>query len=143
MSRRVALQSVAPLQTPVIDDTMLAPTLTQGEQSFIDKVKDLEARFTQPSATTKKTKKTTPKRRAFQPSDIVKGRGGVALKRGTTLKTLLTHMPLGKTPLLQMLAQDKLVNGTSLNKRTTLTSLVRQLPLSKKPLLDILGNKSL
>ena len=140
MSRRVALQSVDPLQTPVIDDTMLAPTLTQGEQSFIDKVKELEARFTRPS-TTKKTKKTTPKRRAFHLSDIVKGRGGVTLQRTTTLKTLLTHIPLGKKPLLQMLSQDKLIDGR-LNKRTTLSSLVRQLPLSKKPLLDILGNKN-
>ena len=144
MSRHVALQSVDALSTPAAP---MQPTLTQGEQTFIDKVKELEARFTKPSKRTGKTKKvkttrTGPKKRAFNLSDIVKGRGGLALKPSTTLKNLLRHMPLGKTPLLKILKQDKLIDGR-LNKRTTLLSLVRQLPMSKKPLVDIIGNKSL
>ena len=68
----------------------------------------------------------------------MKGRKGVAIHKGTTLQSLVRHLPWSKTPMLT--TRVKLLDG-HLNKRTTLLSLLKNVPESKLPLLDMIGNK--
>ena len=168
MTRRATLTSVTPATASeaidlVFRDTQL-PEFTQGEQTYIDKVKELEERFAKPASRkgrkttpkgrrksnkkmTKKKKKTKtggPKRRAFEPSAIIKGHGGVPVKKNTTLRSLLRGLWWGRKPLLEFLNKGvRLVNGPFLNKRTTLLSLMRNIPMAKKPLVDVIVNKML
>ena len=173
MARRVTLETV---ETPsaTIDMT---PVLTQGEQTYVNKVKEFEARVSgkpskksrasqktktvkakpkqakqpmnrnNPSSQKTKTVKAKPKQakqpinRTFHLSNVMKGRKGVAIHKGTTLWSLVRHLPWTKTPMLNLLTtRVKLLDG-HLNKRTTLLSLLKNLPESKLPLLDIIGNK--
>ena len=140
MPRRAALTTVA--------------AATQGEKPYLDKVK--EERFTRPtSRKTKpnnvvkkrpKTKNATRslKKRAFDPSDIIKGQRGIPVKKSTTLRSLVRSVWWGKKPLLELLRKSvKLMDGQILNKRTTLLSLVRSMPMAKKPLVDVIVNKML
>ena len=149
MARRVALETV---ETPsaTIDMT---PVLTQGEQTYVNKVKELEARFSgKPSKKSRASQKTKtvkakskqakqPMNHAFHLSNVMKGRKGVVIHKGTTLWSLVRQFPWTKTPMLNLLTtRVKLLDG-HLNKRTTLLSLLKNLPESKLPLLDMIGNK--
>ena len=149
MARRVALEKV---ETPsaTIDMT---PVLTQGEQTYVNKVKELEARFSgKPSKKSRASQKTKtvkakpkqpkkPMNRAFRLSNVMKGRKGVTIHKGTTLRSLVRHLPWSKTPLLNLLTtRVKLLDG-HLNKRTMLLSFLKNVPESKLPLLDMIGNK--
>ena len=151
MSRRVALTTVAAAPATEVPFLDASPVLTQGKQTYIDKVKELEARFKPKTKRSKSKKKKTnkrkkkvcsPKKRAFNLSDIIKGRQGVVVRKGTTLRSLVRHVGWGKTPRLQFLPHVKLVDGQYLNKRTTLLSLVKHIPMSRQPLIDLIGNKS-
>ena len=145
MSRRTVLTTAtdAPTTTESIEP------FTQGDQS--DRVK--KERFTkkptsrQNKETTKRRKKVAKspkKKRAFQPSDIIKGQRGIPMKKNTTLRTLVRGVWWGRKPLLELLNKRvRLVNGQFLNKRTTLLSLVRSMPMAKKPLVDVIVNKML
>ena len=154
MSRRVALTTLtaAPTAQPILD---MQPVLTKGEQTYIDKVKELEARFSgKPSKKSPASQKTKtvkvkskqakqPMNRAFHLSNVMKGRKGVVIHKGTTLWSLVRQLPWTKTPMLNLLTtRVKLLDG-HLNKRTTLLSLLKNLPESKLPLLDMIGNKKL
>ena len=136
MSRCVALTTLtaAPTAQPILD---IEPTLTQGEQTYIDNVKELEARFSgKPSKKSHASQKTKtvkakskqakqPMHRAFHLSNVMKGRKGVVIHKGTTLWSLVRQLPWTKTPMLNLLTtRVKLLDG-HLNKRTTLLSLPR------------------
>ena len=154
MPRRVALTTAAaatPATESLLDGTA-GGTDVQGEQSYIDKVK--EERFARP--TSKKTKKEVKKgrktkkvsqslkKRAFDPSDIIKGRPGIPVKKSTTLRSLVRSVWWGRKPLLELLRKSvRLMDGQFLNKRTTLLSLMRNVPMAKKPLVDVIVNKML
>ena len=155
MARRATLTSVTPETSDAVFQETSVPDFTQGEQRFIDKVKELEARFDKSGRKGTKTRKhkpkrkqtrktTTPKKRAFEPSSVIKGHGGVTVKKSTTLRSLLRGVWWIKKPLLELLNKRvRLVNDQFLNKRTTLLSLVRSMPLAKKPLVDLIVNKML
>ena len=158
MSRRAVLTTVA---TPTEVDPLFQPSdvsdpvLTQGEQRYIDKVKELEERYTKPKKRTKRNKsvkkvtkrkkKSVPKKKAFQLSQVIKGRHGVPITKATTLRSLMRHVKWGKKPLMELLNNRvRLVDDQFLNKRTTLLSLVRSMPMAKKPLVDVIvANKIL
>ena len=147
MPRRTVLTTAteAPKPDPVFQQPL--PVFTQGEQP--DRV--MEERFANPRSrqnkeTTKRRKKVarSPKTRAFDPSDIVKGRGAIPVKKSTTLRSLVRGVWWGRKPLLELLNKRvRLVDGPFLNKRTTLLSLVRNIPMAKKPLVDVIVNKML
>ena len=156
MPRRAALTTVAAATpaTESLPDGTAGGTDVQGEQPYLDKVK--EERFTRPtSRKTKpnnvvkkrpKTKNATRslKKRAFDTSDIIKGQRGIPVKKSTTLRSLVRSVWWGKKPLLELLRKSvKLMDGQILNKRTTLLSLVRSMPMAKKPLVDVIVNKML
>ena len=141
MSRRTVLTTAADAPTT----TEPIEPFTQGEQS--DKVK--KERFTkkptsrQNKETTKRRKKVA-KKRAFDPSAIIKGRGGIPVKKNTTFRSLIRGVWWGRKPLLELLRTSvKLMDGQFLNKRTTLLSLMRNIPMAKKPLVDVIVNKML
>ena len=121
---------------------------TQGEQP--DRVK--KERVVKPTSRKtqrkekgrKKDAKSPKKKRAFDPSDIIKGQRGIPMKKNTTLRSLVRGVWWGRKPLLELLNKRvRLVNGQFLNKRTTLLSLVRSMPMAKKPLVDVIVNKIL
>ena len=144
MPRRTVLTTAteAPTMTAPVEPL---PDFTQGEQS--DRV--MEERFVKPTSrqnkeTKTKRRKKVAKKRAFNPSDIVKGRGGIPVKKNTTLRSLVRNVWWGKKPLLELLNKRvRLVDDQFLNKRTTLLSLLRNMPLAKKPLVDVFVNKML
>ena len=161
MSRRTVLTSVA---SPVATDVVFQPSppvLTQGEQTYIDKVKELEERYAKkPKNKTTKKKRTTPKhsvkrvtkkkkkevksprKKAFKLSQVIKGRHGIPITKATTLRSLMRHVRWGRKTLMELLQPNvKLVDGQFLNKRTTLSSLLKQIPMSKLPLVDVVSNK--
>ena len=148
MPRRVALTTVAaatPATESLLDETA-GGTDVQGEQTYIDKVK--KERVAKPTSrkTQKKEKgrKKVTKKRAFDPSDIIKGRGGIPVKKSTTLRSLVRGVWWGRKPLLELLRTSvRLMDGQFLNKRTTLLSLMRNIPMAKKPLVDVIVNKML
>ena len=119
--------------------------LYAGEQP--DRV--MEERFAKPTSrqnkeTKTKRRKKVAKTRAFDPSDIVKGRRGIPVKKSTTFMSLVRGVWWGKKPLLELLDKRvRLVDDQFLNKRTTLLSLVRNMPMAKKPLVDVIVNKML
>ncbi len=121
------------------------PVVTQEDQS--DRV--MEERFANPRSgqnkgTKTKRRKKVAKKRAFDPSDIVKGRGGIPVKKSMTLMSLVRNVWWGKKPLLELLNKRvRLVDDQFLNKRTTLLSLLRNMPMAKKPLVDVIVNKML
>ena len=160
MARRATLTSVplgeaSPPPLDGIFDAPSAPHFTDGEKRYVEKVKELEARFSKKGRPrkTKKAKRIAKKkrgrdrvlkRRAFDPSSVIKGHGGVQVKKNTTLKSLLRGVWWIGKPLLSLLNKRvRLVNDQFLNKRTTLLSLVRSMPLAKKPLVDLFVNKML
>ena len=115
---------------------------TQEDQS--DEVK--KEHFTKKPTTQRKEKrrKKVAKKRAFDPSAIIKGRGGIPVKKNTTFRSLLRGVWWGRKPLLELLKTSvKLMDGQFLNKRTTLLSLMRNIPMAKKPLVDVIVNKML
>ena len=92
----------------------------------------------------KKRRKKVAKKRAFDPSAIIKGRGGIPVKKNTTFRSLIRGVWWGRKPLLELLRTSvKLMDGQFLNKRTTLLSLMRNIPMAKKPLVDVIVNKML
>ena len=140
MSRRTVLTTAtdAPTTTEPIEP------FTQGEQS--DRVK--KERVVKPTSrkTQRKEKgrKKVAKKRAFEPSGIIKGQRGIPMKKNMTLRSLVRGVWWGRKPLLGLLNKRvRLVNGQFLNKRTTLLSLVRSMPMAKKPLVDVIVNKIL
>ena len=141
MSRRTVLTTAteAPTMTEPLEP------FTQEDQS--DGVK--KERFVKPTTQRKekgrkKVAKSPKKKRAFQPSDIIKGQRGIPMKKNTTLRSLVRGVWWGRKPLLELLNKRlHLVNGQFLNKRTTLLSLVRSMPMAKKPLVDVIVNKML
>ena len=163
MSRRAVLTTVtAPVPVEsVFQSTMDTPVLTQGEQTYIDKVKELEERYAKPNkkkkkrktksknrtsvkTITKKKKKQvkSPRKKAFKLSQVIKGRHGVPITKATTLRSLIRHVWWGRKSLMELLQPNvKLVDGQFLNKRTTLSSLMKQIPMSKVPLVDVVSNK--
>ena len=156
MARRATLTSVPPEETTTtpIEDVFKAPSaphFTLGEQRYVNKVKELEARYDKKGRQRQKKKekknkkrKRVMKKRAFDPSRVIKGHGGVPVKKSTTLRSLLRGVWWIKKPLLTLLNKRvRLVNDQFLNKRTTLLSLVRSMPLAKKPLVDLFVNKML
>ena len=166
MSRRAVLTTVtAPVvETPLFPQPTATetPVFTQGEQTYIDKVKELEERFTKPKKT-KKTKKRgvtkpkksgktrdtrkgarSPRKKAFKLSEVIKGRHGIPITKATTLRSLIRHVWWGRKSLMELLQPDvKLVDGQFLNKRTTLSSLLKHIPLSKRPLVDVVSNNKI
>ena len=159
MSRRAVLTTVtAPVdEDPIFPQSSLSetPVFTQGEQTYIDKVKELEERFTKPkkkrvatkpkkSIKTRETRKMvkSPRKKAFKLSEVIKGRHGVPITKATTLRSLIRNVWWGRKSLMEMLQPNmKLVDGQFLNKRTTLWSLLKQIPMSKLPLVDVVSNK--
>ena len=163
MSRRAVLPTVAAPETviedPVFRPSTATPVLTQGEQTYIDKVKELEERYTKPKRR-RKTKTSaskivkpskrerkvakSPRKKAFKSSQVIKGRHGVPITFATTLKSLVGKVWWGRKSLMELLNKRvRLVNDQFLNKRTTLLSLVRSMPMAKKPLVDVIVNKML
>ena len=156
MSRRAVLTTVtAPVPVdPVFQQTLDAethPVLTQGEQTYVAKVKELEERYAKTSKNNKKKKKNkrttlkqvkSPRKKAFKLSQVIKGRHGVPITKATTLKSLIRQVGWGRKTLMELLNKRvRLVDGQFLNKRTTLLSLVRSMPMSKVPLVDVISNK--
>ena len=157
MSRRAVLTTVT---DPVATDTVFQPTLdtsvlTQGEQTYIDKVKELEERYAKPNKKKKRktkskksvknlTKSKRPRKKAFQLSQVIKGRHGIPITKATTFKSLIRHVRWGKKPLLELLNKRvRLVEDHFLNKRTSLLSLVRSIPMAKVPLVDVIVSNKL
>ena len=142
MPRRTVLTTAteAPTSDPVFQSL---PDFTQGEQP--DKAKEERvAKLTSRQNKTKRRKKVAKTTRAFDPSGIVKGRGGIPVKKNTTLMSLVRNVWWGRKPLLELLnKRARLVDGPFLNKRTTLLSLLRNMPMAKKPLVDVIVNKML
>ena len=128
-----------------------APTMTEPLEPFTqedqsDGVK--KERIAKPTSRqnqkTKKGRKKVAKKRAFDPSAIIKGRGGIPVKKNTTFRSLIRGVWWGRKPLLELLRTSvKLMDGQFLNKRTTLLSLMRNIPMAKKPLVDVIVNKML
>ena len=159
MPRRVALTTAAAAATPATEslpDGTAGETDVQGEQTYIDKVKEVEERFTRPTSRKTKPKKEAKKgrktknatrslkKRAFDPSDIIKGKRGIPVKKSTTLRSLVRSVWWGRKPLLELLRKSvRLMDGQFLNKRTTLLSLMRNVPFAKRPLVDVIVNKML
>ena len=144
MPRRAVLTTTTEAPKPDSVFQQPLPDFTQGEQS--DRV--MEERFANPRSRqnketkTKGRKKGAKKKRAFDPSNIIKGRGGIPVKKSTTLMSLVRNEWWGKKPLLELLNKRvRLVDGQFLNKRTTLLSLVKNMPMAKKPLVDVIVNK--
>ena len=147
MTRRATFTTATEAPTtrdPVFQQPL--PVFTQGQQP--DRVK--KERVAKPMSRqnqkkeTKKGRKNVAKKRAFDPSDIIKGRGGIPVKKSTTLRSLIRGVWWGRKPLLELLRTSvKLVDGPFLNKRTTLLSLMRNIPMAKKPLVDVIVNKML
>ena len=143
MSRRTVLTTAtdAPTTTEPIEP------FTQGEQP--DRVKkervvNPTSRKTQRKEKGRKKVAKSPKTRAFNTSDIIKGQRGIPVKKNTTLRSLVRGVWWGRKPLLELLNKRvRLVNGQFLNKRTTLLSLFRSMPMAKKPLVDVIVNKIL
>ena len=138
MPRRTALTTAT--EAPTMTDPL--EPFTQGEQS--DGVK--KERIAKPTSRQNQKRKTkkTPKKRAFDPSAIIKGRGGIPVKKNTTFRSLIRGVWWGRKPLLELLRTSvKLMDGQFLNKRTTLLSLMRNIPMAKKPLVDVIVNKML
>ena len=140
-----------PRQT-VLTTATEAPTMTEPLEPFTqedqsDGVK--EERIAKPTSRQNQKRKTkkgakTPKKRAFDPSAIIKGRGGIPVKKNTTFRSLIRGVWWGRKPLLELLRTSvKLMDGQFLNKRTTLLSLMRNIPMAKKPLVDVIVNKML
>ena len=132
MSKKRAVLMSAPLPTAAVPD--VAPVLggsealTQGGKTFMDKVSELESRFSKKKKrnTTKKprrrvsvrkTKGKNPKRqwykRNFQLDKLVKKPRKTAaakrddrwfLSRKTTLNSLINKMKIAKIPLSQLLS---------------------------------------
>ena len=143
MPRRTVLTTVT--DAPTTTTTEPLEPFTQGDQS--DRVK--KERFTK-KPTSRQNKETTKRRnkvakkRAFDPSAIIKGRGGIPVKKNTTFRSLIRGVWWGRKPLLELLRTSvKLMDGQFLNKRTTLLSLMRNIPMAKKPLVDVIVNKML
>ena len=140
--------------------TVLA-RLYAGEQTHVDKVQELEERFTKPHKsrktkkpkevakktpkTMKKTSRSGPPKRVFNPSDMIKGQRGIPVTKGTTLRSFIRMVWWGRKPLVELLRKSvRLVDGQFFNKRTTLLSLMRNVPCAKKPLVDVMiANKRL
>ena len=164
MARRATLTTVSRPDAEVADSVFSrtsipsTPVFTAGEQTYIDKVKELEERFTPKSSRPRKKKqkkkkvvkrkrKTTEKRErktpAIQLSKVIKGRGGVSVARGRTLRSLLRGVWWIKEPLFKLMRKGavKLVDGHLLNKKTTLMSLLKNIPMSRMPLVDVIANK--
>ena len=146
MSRQTVLTTATDAPTTTTTTEPIEP-FTQGEQP--DRVK--KDRFAKP--TSRKTQKKekgrkkvakSPKKRAFDPSDIIKGQRGIPVKKNTTLRSLVRGVWWGRKPLLELLNKRvRLMDGPFLNKRTTLLSLMRNMPMAKKPLVDVIVNKML
>ena len=128
------------------------PDFTQGEQSDggeegTYRQTDVETKPKKERRREKKKKKgrkKVAKKRAFDPSAIIKGRGGIPVKKNTTFRSLIRGVWWGRKPLLELLRTSvKLMDGQFLNKRTTLLSLMRNIPMAKKPLVDVIVNKML
>ena len=139
MPRRTVLTTATEATEPL-------PVFTQGEQS--DGVK--KERIAKPTSRQnqkerrREKKKKVAEKRAFDPSAIIKGRGGIPVKKNTTFRSLVRGVWWGRKPLLELLRTSvKLMDGQFLNKRTTLLSLMRNIPMAKKPLVDVIVNKML
>ena len=151
MSRRAVLTTVAaPIEAdPPSSFLSETPVFTQGEQTYIDKIKELEERFTKPKRSRKTKTKTkaktkqrkrvkSPRKKAFKLSQIIKGRHGIPITKAMTLRSLIRHVSWGRKSLMELLQPNvKLVDGQFLNKRTTLSSLLKNIPMSKLPLVDV------
>ena len=129
-----------------------APTMTEPLEPFTQEDQSdgvMEERIAKPTSRQNQKRKTkkvakTPKKRAFDPSAIIKGRGGIPVKKNTTFRSLIRGVWWGRKPLLELLRTSvKLMDGQFLNKRTTLLSLMRNIPMAKKPLVDVIVNKML
>ena len=134
MSRRTVLTTSTDAPTTTTEP------FTQDEQS------DGVERIVKPTSrkTQRKGRKKVAKKRAFEPSGIIKGQRGIPMKKNMTLRSLVRDVWWGRKPLLELLNKRvRLVNGQFLNKRTTLLSLVRSMPMAKKPLVDVIVNKIL
>ena len=153
MPRRTVLTTAteAPTMTEPIEPL---PDFTQGGKS--DGV--MEERIAKPTSRQnqkerrrekkkkkkKKGRKKVAEKRVFDPSAIIKGRGGIPVKKNTTFRSLIRGVWWGRKPLLELLRTSvKLMDGQFLNKRTTLLSLMRNIPMAKKPLVDVIVNKML
>ena len=139
MPRRTVLTTATEAAEPL-------PVFTPGEQS--DGGEDKTDVETKPKKERrrekKKGRKKVAKKRAFDPSAIIKGRGGIPVKKNTTFRSLIRGVWWGRKPLLELLRTSvKLMDGQFLNKRTTLLSLMRNIPMAKKPLVDVIVNKML
>ena len=134
MSRRTVLTTSTDAPTTTTEP------FTQDEQSDrVERVVNPTSRKNQ-----RKGRKKVAKKRAFEPSGIIKGQRGIPMKKNMTLRSLVRGVWWGRKPLLELLNKRvRLVNGQFLNKRTTLLSLVRSMPMAKKPLVDVIVNKIL
>ena len=134
MSRRTVLTTSTDAPTTTTEP------FTQDQQSDgVERVVNPTSRKTQ-----RKGRKKVSKKRAFEPSGIIKGQRGIPMKKNMTLRSLVRDVWWGRKPLLELLNKRvRLVNGQFLNKRTTLLSLVRSMPMAKKPLVDVIVNKIL
>ena len=145
MPRRTVLTTAtdAPTMTEPLEP------FTQGEQSDggeegTYRQTDVETKPKKERRREKKGRKKVAKKRAFDPSAIIKGRGGIPVKKNTTFRSLIRGVWWGRKPLLELLRTSvKLMDGQFLNKRTTLLSLMRNIPMAKKPLVDVIVNKML
>ena len=143
MSRRVAL-----LPAPTSTDPLLS-TMTQGVQTFKDKVDDLELRYGGLGQT--KTKNRKSKKKTKRPSSK---KGGVRLtkaeERLITQAANLQEKASKKFNIANFVKKPKgkrvkgslkrastgKKNSVALDRRITLLSLVRRIPDAKKPLVQ-------
>ena len=142
MPRRTVLTTATEAPEPL-------PVFTRGEQADggeegTYRQTDVETKPKKERRRETKGRKKVAKKRAFDPSAIIKGRGGIPVKKNTTFRSLLRGVWWGRKPLLELLKTSvKLMDGQFLNKRTTLLSLMRNIPMAKKPLVDVIVNKML
>ena len=146
MPRRTVLATAteAPTMTEPIEPL---PDFTQGEQSdgvMEERIAKPTSRQNQKERRREKKKKKKKGRKKVAESAIIKGRGGIPVKKNTTFRSLIRGVWWGRKPLLELLRTSvKLMDGQFLNKRTTLLSLMRNIPMAKKPLVDVIVNKML
>ena len=137
MPRRVAFTTLSPQDRAHLPPNF-GTTLTDGEQRYIAKVKELERRYgeeggadeelawpiqqhAQPTPKRKKQKKRVKKKNKKKPKK--------KLRKTLNVKKIRKKRPIKRQAIM----------GVALTRKTTLRSIVHRLPWGKVPLSELLG----
>lgn len=149
MARRMLL---TPVTTPAVQAPAFAraPEMMPGQQTYLQKLDKLEAKYSPKRKTKKSKRKRRVKKKTHRASKKVKvwyrqmkrskkGKStgmGIALTNRTMLRRIVNKLPSGNKPLSELMG----VEGW-LDRRTTMSSLMRRIPQSKQTLFSTCGIK--